>query len=102
MNWVMGATPVSAVGAGRSPACAPDPVRQHLRPHVGVLRVSRRRPGPPDVRQWNDCANRNTNRVIGTLGETDNRRNILGENPWEYEPSEDQRKSEARCTSTSS
>jgi len=89
MNWVMGATPISAVAQGGRQKRT-DPAYGNIYDHMSVFYEY---PGGIQVhlmlRQWNDCANRNTNRVVGTRGETDNRRNILGAKPWKYEPKDD-------------
>ena len=91
MNWVMGATPVSALGQGGR-LKRTGPRWGNIFDHMSVTYEY---PGGVEVqvllRQWADCARRNDNKVVGTLGSTDNRRNITGANPWEYEPSDDKR-----------
>lgn len=93
MNWVMGATPVRALAQGGR-LMRTGPLYGNIFDHMSVAFEY---PGGVPVhlmcRQWPGCAGQNTNRVIGTLGETDNRRKILGENPFEHEPPDDLRKS---------
>jgi len=89
MNWALGATPVSALAQGGR-LVRTDPMYGNIYDHMSVTYEY-----PEGVqvnlmcRQWDGCANRNENRVIGTLGESDSRGVILGENAWEREESED-------------
>jgi predicted dehydrogenase len=91
MNRVMGAHPVSAIAQGGRQKRTGE-MYGNIYDHMSVAFEY---PGGIPVhlmcRQWDDCASRNVNRVMGTRGETDNRRTILGENPFEYEPSKDPR-----------
>ena len=83
MNWAMGATPVSALAHGGRQQRT-DPKYGNIYDH---MTVDYEYPGGVHVqlmcRQWNDCAGKNENRVIGKLGESDSRRVILGANPFE-------------------
>jgi myo-inositol 2-dehydrogenase/D-chiro-inositol 1-dehydrogenase len=92
MNWVMGATPVSALAQGGR-LKRTGPLYGNIFDHMSV---EFEYPGGVPVhlmcRQWTGCDGRNVNRVIGTLGETDNRRKILGNAPFEHHPPEDPRK----------
>ena len=91
MNWVMGATPVSALAQGGR-LKRTGPKFGNIYDHMSVAYEY---PGGVQVhllcRQWDSCARSNTNRVLGTLGESDNRRKILGANAWEYEVPDDLR-----------
>ena len=83
MNWALGATPVSALAHGGRQQRT-DPKYGNIYDHMTVDYTY---PGGVHVqlmcRQWNDCAGKNENRVIGKLGESDSRRVILGANPFE-------------------
>jgi hypothetical protein len=89
MNWALGATPVSALGQGGR-LVRTDPMYGNIYDHMSVTYEY---PGGVQVqlmcRQWDGCANRNENRVVGTLGESDSQGRILGDNAWEREESED-------------
>jgi len=89
MNWALGATPVSALAQGGRQQRT-DPKYGNIYDH---MTVDYEYPGGVHVhlmcRQWDDCANENENRVIGTLGESDSRRTILGANPWRYPDQDD-------------
>jgi len=89
MNWALGAVPVKAVAQGGR-LVRTDPMYGNIYDHMSVTYEY---PGGVEVslmcRQWDGCANRNENRVIGTLGESDSQGKILGENAWERPESED-------------
>lgn len=95
MNWVMGAAPVSALGQGGR-LKRTGPRWGNIYDHMSVTYEY---PGGVEValllRQWDNCARRNDNRVVGTMGSTDNRRAIMGENPWEYEMPENDKRAQA-------
>lgn len=89
MNWVMGATPVSALAQGGRTQRT-DSKYGNIYDH---MTVDYEYPGGVHVhlmcRQWDDSDDRNENRVIGTLGESNSRHTILGSNPWRSPESED-------------
>jgi predicted dehydrogenase len=89
MNWVMGATPVSALAQGGRTQRT-DSKYGNIYDH---MTVDYEYPGGVHVhlmcRQWDDSDDRNENRVIGKLGESDSRHKILGANPWRSPESED-------------
>jgi len=84
MNWTLGATPVSALGQGGR--------QQRTDPKYGNIwdnmAIDYEYPNGLHVnlmcRQWDNCDSKNENRVIGTLGESDSRDTILGQNRWRY------------------
>ena len=83
MNWAMGAVPVKALAQGGR-LQRTDPMYGNIFDH---MTVDYEYPGGVRVnlmcRQWNNCAGKSENRVIGKLGESDSRRIILGANPFE-------------------
>ncbi len=83
MNWAMGAVPVRALAQGGR-LQRTDPKYGNIFDH---MTVDYEYPGGVKVnlmcRQWNNCAGKNANRVVGKLGESDSRRTILGANPFE-------------------
>jgi predicted dehydrogenase len=89
MNWALGSTPVRALGQGGR-IVRTDPMYGNIYDHMSVTYEY---PGGVEVnlmcRQWDGCANRNENRVIGTLGESDSQGVILGDNAWEAEETDD-------------
>ena len=95
MNWVMGATPVRALGQGGR-IKRTGPRWGNIYDHMSVTYEY---PGGVEVnlllRQWDDCARRNDNMVVGTLGRTDNRRAIEGASPWKYEAPEGDKRAQA-------
>ena len=82
MNWVMGATPVSALAQGGRTQRT-DPKYGNIYDH---MTVDYEYPDGVHVhlmcRQWDESGNKNENRVIGTSGESDCRESILGANRW--------------------
>lgn len=91
MNWAVGAVPVRAIGQGGR-LQRTDPKYGNIYDH---MTVSYEYPGGVNVhlmcRQWDGCAGKNENRVIGTLGESDNRTRITGKHSWAYQPTDDKR-----------
>jgi len=89
MNWAMNATPVRALAQGGRMQRT-DPKYGNIYDH---MTVDYEYPGDVHVhlmcRQWDNCANKNENRVIGTQGESDSRRTILGANEWRYRRQDD-------------
>lgn len=91
MNWALGTTPVRALGQGGR--------QQRTDPKYGNIwdnmTVAYEYPGGLHVhlmcRQWENCENKNQNRVIGTLGESDSRTEILGAQAWRYGERDDVR-----------
>lgn len=89
MNWALQSTPIRALAQGGR-LVRTDAKWGNIYDHMSVTYEY-----PNDVqvnlmcRQWDGCANRNENRVIGTLGESDSQRKILGENAWEAEEDDD-------------
>jgi len=84
MNWTLDAHPISALGQGGR-QIRTDPKYGNIYDHMTIDYEY-----PNDVhifcmlRQWDNCDNKNENRVVGTLGETDSRRTIRGQNRWRY------------------
>lgn len=91
MNWVLGATPINAIAQGGR-LQRTDPKYGNIYDH---MTVDYEYPGGVHVhlmcRQWENSDNKNENRVIGTLGETDSRRIIRGAHPWRTEDRDDVR-----------
>jgi myo-inositol 2-dehydrogenase / D-chiro-inositol 1-dehydrogenase len=84
MNWTLGAYPISAVANGGRQVRT-DPKFGNIYDHMSVDFEY-----PNDVhvncmlRQIANCENRNENRVVGTLGETDSHQTIRGANRFRY------------------
>lgn len=84
MNWTLGAYPISAVANGGRQVRT-DPKFGNIYDHMSVDFEY-----PNDVhvscmlRQIANCENRNKNRVVGTLGETDSAEIIRGANRFRY------------------
>lgn len=91
MNWALGATPVSALAQGGR-LLRTDPKYGNIYDHMTVDYTY---PGGVHVhlmcRQWDDCASKNANRLIGTLGDSDSRRTITGVHAWQAERRDDLR-----------
>lgn len=89
MNWAMDATPVSALAQGGRMQRT-DAKYGNIYDH---MTVDYEYPGDVHVhlmcRQWDNCTGKNENRVVGTLGESDSRRTILGVNEWRYRRQDD-------------
>ena len=89
MNWAMGAHPISALGQGGRQVRT-DPKYGNIWDHMTIDYEY-----PNDVhvfcmlRQWENCDNANDNRVIGTLGESNSRDTIKGQNRWRYREKDD-------------
>ena len=91
MNWTLGATPVQARGMGGRQQRI-DPIYGNIWDHMSVCYEY---PGGVEVhlmcRQWDGCAGKNENRVVGTLGESDSRSVISGANRWTFQNADDKR-----------
>lgn len=91
MNWVMGAAPVRALAQGGR-IQRTDPMYGNI---YDQMSVDFEYPEGVHVhlmcRQWDDSDNKNENRVIGKLGESDSRRSILGANRWRAPEKDDVR-----------
>ena len=89
MNWTLGATPVRALAQGGR-LQRTDPKYGNIYDH---MTVDYEYPGGVHVhlmcRQWDDCASKNVNRVIGKRGESDSRKTIVGATPWSYGDQDD-------------
>lgn len=84
MDWVLDAHPISALSQGGRQVRT-DPKYGNIWDHMTVDFEY-----PNDVhvfcmiRQWPNCANKSQNRVVGTIGESDCRKTIRGQNRWRY------------------
>jgi hypothetical protein len=89
MNWAMGAQPVQALGQGGR-LLRTDPKYGNIYDHMNVYYEY---PGGVEVqlacRQWDGCAGRNANLVVGTRGKSDSRSSIEGDNKWAYQEADD-------------
>jgi len=84
MNWVLGATPVSALAQGGRQQRT-DPKYGNIWDNMSVYYEY-----PNDVqvhlmcRQWENCDNASSNLVFGTKGMSDSRERIRGEVNWRF------------------
>ncbi len=84
VNWVMGSTPVSALGNGGRQVRT-DPIYGNIYDHMTIDYEY-----PDDVhvmlmlRQWDNCDGANGNFFVGSEGALD-RQGITGKNPWKPE-----------------